>query len=249
MPKTKPIDAEAHRKRREGPRTPSRKRGIARYACLLDATEALLQTEDPDDVGLYQIAERAGVPPASVYHFFPTKEAAYAALAERFLEQLSEAHNQPIEAAALRSWQDLFRTALRRGADFFNGHPHALKILYGGHAGVESREIDRLVTLRMAGDTYPRMNRVFHMPYLKDPERKFEIWLGILDAIWTISVRRNGYITDEYLEESYAASVAYARLFLPEIVERRPELIAAAERGEMISLRDFGKAEAEAEAV
>ena len=237
MPKSKVIEeAAVTRKRREGPRTPSRRRGVVRYTALLDATDELLQTEDPGAVGLYQIAERAGVPPASVYHFFPTKEAAYVALAERFFDGLLEVHSQPFPAAELHSWQDLYRIDLRRGADFYNRHPPAMKILYGGSGGVEAREIDKLVTMKMAGSAYDRMNRVFHMPYVKDPERRFEVRIGILDAIWTISVRRHGRITDDYLAVAYNACVAYARLFLPEFVEPRDELLAAAARGESISL-------------
>ena len=54
-------DGAPKRKRREGPRAPSRGRGVARYGALLDATDALLQVENPDTIGLYQIAEQAGV--------------------------------------------------------------------------------------------------------------------------------------------------------------------------------------------
>ena len=59
---------------------------------------------NPDEIGPYQIAERAGVPPASVYQFFPTKEAAYQALAERYLDGLLEVHAQTIEARLIQTW-------------------------------------------------------------------------------------------------------------------------------------------------
>jgi AcrR family transcriptional regulator len=67
------------------PRKPVQKRSRERYERLLDATESLLSAQDAGSVGLYDIAKHANVPPASVYHFFPTKEAAFVALAERFL--------------------------------------------------------------------------------------------------------------------------------------------------------------------
>lgn len=224
------------RKRREGPRAPSRGRGVLRHAALLDATEALLQTESPDDVGLYQIADYAGVPPASVYHFFPTKEAAYTALMQRYCVSLLEIHHVPIEASQVKSWQDLFRIDVRRAMDFYNSNVPARKIMYGGYPGVEARNIDKLLSLKLANAHYERLNRIFHMPFMKDPEKKFEIRISILDAIWTIAVRRSGYITDEYFEEAYNACVAYTRLFLPEQIERRDILVEASERGGYLTL-------------
>ena len=87
--------------RKASPRKPSRERGHMRYAALLDATEALLQHHSPDDIGLYQIAEHAAVPPASVYHFFQTKDSAFLALAERYLAGFRELALRPVPATAL----------------------------------------------------------------------------------------------------------------------------------------------------
>jgi len=230
------LDGASKRTRREGPRVPSRGRGILRHAALLDATEDLLQTENPDAIGLYQIGDRAGVPPASVYHFFPTKEAAYVALAERYVLGMLEAHRTPIEARSLQSWQDLFRIDIGRSMDFYNSHPPMIKIVYGGYGGVEARNIDNLLALKIADAHYDRLNHIFHMPFIKDPAKMFEIRVAILDAIWTVSVRTHGLITQEYLEEAYKACVAYTRLFLPEVVERRALLVEAAEQGQSLVL-------------
>src|SRR5882757_2380501 len=94
-------------RRRVAPRAPSSDRGVQRYTALLDATERLLRTHSPDDIGLYQIAEEAGVPPASTYHFFPTKDAAFLALAQRYLDGFVAVSAEPIDAAELKSWQHL----------------------------------------------------------------------------------------------------------------------------------------------
>lgn len=236
---TGPADAEVEspkRRRREGPRAPSRGRGILRYGALLDATDELLREEDPDAIGLYQIAERAGIPAASIYHFFPTKEAAYVALAQRYLDGILEVHRTPIEARRLNSWQDLFLVDIRRAMDFYNAHPPMCKLIYGGYGGVEARNIDKLFALKLANANYDRLNRIFQMPPMGEPEKTFEIRLAILDAIWTVSVRRNNRITEDYLDQAYLACVAYTRLFLPERVERRDTLIQAAERDESIVL-------------
>jgi len=60
-------------RRSSKPRKPLQQRSRERYELLLDATEALLSERDAIDVGLYDIAKHAKVPPASVYHFFRPK--------------------------------------------------------------------------------------------------------------------------------------------------------------------------------
>lgn len=196
----------------------------------------MLRRRNPNEIGLYQIAEKAGVPPASVYHFFPTKEAAYRALADRYLGELMEVHRAPIEAKSLGSWTDLFRIDARRGMTFFNDRPPALKIFYGGYAGVEAREVDQANTHKMASANYDRLNRIFHMPHINHPERIFEVRLAILDAIWATSVRYHGSITESYFEEACRAAIAYARLYLPDHLERRDTLIEASNRGGALAL-------------
>lgn len=226
----------ASRKRAAGPRAPSRGRGVRRYAALLDATAELLHEQAPDEIGLYQIAERAGVPPASVYHFFPTKEAAYVALATRCSEEMLKVHATPIEARLIQSWQDLFRIDARRGMEFYNRNPPYLKITYGGYGGVDAYNVERILALTFSTSSYDRLNRIFHMPVIREPERKFEIRLGILDSVWQISARCHEQITEEYFEESVKAAIAYMRLYIPDHLEPRELLAEATRKGEMIQL-------------
>lgn len=240
MPKSQLAATKAApRKRRDGPRAPSSTRGRVRYAALLDATDELLRISDPDSIGLYQIAECAGVPPASVYHFLPTKEAAFLALVERYLRNLMKYHRTPVEADSLQSWQDLERLGYRRAVEFINANPSAMKILYGGYGSVETRKIDKLFTQELAKTHYQWVNLLFHMPYIDRPEEKYEITLGIFDAILEISVRNHGSVTDHYLEEACSACIAYQRLFLPERVERREILAKAASTGELLNIADL----------
>ena len=228
--------SETARKRGVNPRAPSRGRGVLRYAALLDATADLLLEEAPDEIGLYQIADRAGVPPASVYHFFPTKEAAYVALASRCSQELLKVHRTPIKANLIQSWQHLYRIDVRRAMEFYNSNPPYLKIIYGGYGGVDAHNVDKVLGLSFSTSSYDRLNRIFHMPIIREPEKKFEIRLGILDSVWQISVRRHGFITEEYFEESVKAAIAYARLYIPDHLEPRELLIEAARAGKSIEL-------------
>ena len=122
----------ARRQTRANPRAPSRGRGIMRYEGLLDSLEALLAEHDLEDVGLGQIAEHARVPPASVYHFFPTKEAAFMALVQRYVFEIRALQkHRPVPPSALRSWQDFLAQELRDAIDFFRSTPQAKKLFLG----------------------------------------------------------------------------------------------------------------------
>jgi AcrR family transcriptional regulator len=188
-------------------------------------------------VGLYQIASHAGVPPASAYHFFPTKEAAFVALAQRYCDDLFKVYGEPIDARTLRSWQELGRLDMRRTMAFFNDRPPALKIFYGGYAGVETGKIGQLTNVKLGTAARKRLERIYFVPHTaRTSAQRGGIVLGIIDAIWTLSVQGSGHINEDYFEESCRAATAYRRLYLPEYLELREEFAAAAERGDLVSL-------------
>lgn len=226
----------ATRKLRHQPRRPSRGNGVARYNSLVDAAERLLEAHDPDDVGLYQIAEEADAPPASVYHFFPTKEAAFTAVAMRIAEDLMVVYRQPAPAKQARTWESLLRSDAGRARDFYNARPAALKIIYGGFGGVDARAVDQETATRMAAAEYERLNKIYHMPFIRNQDQKFENRIAILDSLWALSVQKTGLITDYFFQESLAAAISYTRTFLPEFLEHRDILLNALKNDESVIL-------------
>lgn len=236
--------AEAPAKRRRtrnsasplAPRLPSRGPAIARFQKLLEATATLLEEHDPLEIGLYQIAKQAGVPPASVYHFFPAREAALQALCQRYIDRLSERLEEPIDAAAITSWQQLQWIDMRRSMEFHNANVPLMKIYYNGFVGHDGRQLDAAFSNRLAAAHYPRLDSIFVMPPITDPTMMYEMEFAIADGIWALSYRRHGEITERYFEESYNAVNAFKRQFLPLKLEARPALVAAAAAGESIRL-------------
>lgn len=208
-------------RRQLSPRKPSRERGVIRFAALVDAVEVLLADHSPDEIGLYQIADQASVPPGSVYHFFPTKEAAFLALANRYLSGFEALTRKPIAPSALQSWQSLMAWDQKQAMQFYNRHPAALKLLLGGFGGLETRQADAQYNIQAGKEMYHRLDTVFHMPFVRDPETKFHITIEILDAVWRISYLKHGRITEKFFLEAVDACTAYCRLFLPERIELR----------------------------
>lgn len=229
------MSREGNKRQRAQPRAPSRERGVARFCALLDATETLLRDHSPDDIGMYQIAKEARVPAASAYHFFPNKEAAFVALVQRYIDRFLEITREPFRADRVHSWQDIMRIEQERARAYYNSYPAALKLIFGGHGGLESRRIDYEHMSSLADGMYARYNTVFHMPYIADPAKKFHIALAMMDSIWSLSYHKEGRITDDYANETLNACFAYCRLFLPDQVEVRQAIRDLAEQGgEMI---------------
>lgn len=70
---------------------PSQARAQRKIDAILDAAAELLQRLGADAVSTTAIAAQAGVPPATVYHYFDNRLAVFAALARRIMDEV-DAH-------------------------------------------------------------------------------------------------------------------------------------------------------------
>ena len=202
-------------------RKPAQQRSRLRFEALLDAADALLAKNETTDVGLYDIAAAAGVPPASVYHLFPTKEAAFVALAERYLTGLSAYIIRPFDAAEVQRWKDLIVLEMYRAIEFYNQHPVMCKLFLGENVLPDVRMLDVRNVAAVSSSSYARMNKHFEMPHLHNPDIKFAVLIGIYDGIWMTSYARHGYIAEDFARETELAAIAYCETFLPSVLPLR----------------------------
>jgi AcrR family transcriptional regulator len=201
-------------------RPPTRRRGIDRFEVLLDATAWLLAERFDENISIAQIAEKAGVPLASVYHFFPNRNAAFVALAQRFQRQLHELALDTGEARPLR-WQDVIESRQRSGAKFLNDNPAALRLFLGAGVSVEVRNTDLQGNLELARARAASLRAMFETTTMADLETWLAVSIALVDGIWALSYSLHGRITDDYVDEGVRASVLYLRSYLPEILEPR----------------------------
>ncbi|MCC6242748.1 MAG: TetR/AcrR family transcriptional regulator [Gemmatimonadaceae bacterium] len=71
-------------------RAPRQERGQKRLDEILDAAEALVTEVGPAAASIQEIAQRAGASVGSIYHFFPNKDAIFAAIRARHDAEASE---------------------------------------------------------------------------------------------------------------------------------------------------------------
>ena len=209
--------------RRTTPRKPLQERGRARYEAILDALESLLAETDWDQIGYYQIVERAVMPAASVYHFFPTKSALFMALAERYFDYFTEQSQVFLQNCNFPKWQDLVAAQHKGAVEFYNTHRAAMKLILGAQPLLEIRRSDASTNRVISDQTIGAFRRMYEFPYIQDPDRKFLLILAIGDAIWRTSFEEHGYITPTYADEATRAVIAYCRTFLPEELEPKQE--------------------------
>lgn len=217
--KTKDVIEE---KRSSAPRRPLQQRSQDRVQKLLDATDKLLSKQDPSEVGLYDIAKAAKVPPSSVYHFFPTKEAAFAALAERYLKRLyAVTRETQFNDPRIKKWQDVFVLSSRLCIEFYNSNPVVLKLFFGAGVTPEIRQRDAEYLRALSADGYNWLDRFFYMPDIPNSETKFTVVWSIFDGITNTSYQRHGCVTQELHEQMVSAIIAYCGTFLPKTLRRR----------------------------
>lgn len=95
-------------------RRPLQARARERVERILDVTVELLASRELDALSTAEIARRAGVPIGSVYHYFPSKEAILAELADRKFREVDAASAEHLRRDIERmSWQ----RALERSVD------------------------------------------------------------------------------------------------------------------------------------
>lgn len=196
---------------------PRRQRGLQRLQILNEATNSLLLEKDVSEIGLYQIAERAGVPTASIYHFFPNKEAALIALAESHLKaMLHAAQADPLPRPT--TWQELIEARVRSGAAYYNAHTAIMKLFLGASISSEVRKTDMAGTLAAAQIRADLMARHFKMPEIHNWVSILANTLALCDGIWALSFSQSGRILPEAIDESVRATISYLRFYLPEFL-------------------------------
>jgi AcrR family transcriptional regulator len=209
-----PVDRPA---KRIVARQPQRKPGQLRFRKLLEALDQLLANNNVQDIGLYQIAAQAKVPNASIYHFFPSTEAALLALAEVHHNALLDLSKQYLESSPKR-WQDMFRLKLTEAAHYHNHHPAALRLFLGANISMEVKSADISQTYRLVDGRARLLDHYFHMPEIPGWRRRLATYFSVVDGVFGLSYSENGNITDEYIAEAHQAGIAYLRCYLPEVL-------------------------------
>jgi AcrR family transcriptional regulator len=200
-------------------RRPTQERGRQKFEAILDAAEQLLEEREPTEISIYDLAEALDTSPPSVYHFFPEISLVFVALAERYLAWFQDVPTDPNEP--IKSWQDLINAQAKRMRMVFETRKPVRKVLLGAGYSSEVRRRDFDNNAILAEKLLEELQLLFEIPPAPHLLDRMVEMIVINDALWMLSIHREGAITDQAEEQASRARIAYFRTFLPEYLPRR----------------------------
>ncbi len=192
------------------------RKGLERRERMLDAAEALLANAELDEISLKDIAERAGVPVSSAYHFFDNAHAVYKALGARFSVVLNESLGGRYSASESRSWQSLFDAAVDRGARVYGDSPAYAKLILGARTSPDIKIADRANDEHIGGLVMSLFERSCGINPDAELSRALYFAIEIVDLMFSLSVQTHGEITPTMVAEAKRAGKAYLSTYLAE---------------------------------
>ncbi|WP_341522263.1 TetR/AcrR family transcriptional regulator [Pseudomonas sp. G.S.17] len=198
-----------------------RARSQARIDSILDAARELLATEGVASLSIYSVAERAQIPPSSVYHFFASVPALLEALTADIHAAFRACLQAPIEHAQLSSWRDLSRLVEMRMLDIYNADAAARQLILAQHGLTEINQADRQHDIELGHLMLEVFNRHFQLPVLPDDVDVFALAMELGDRVYARSMQLHDEITPRMAEEGMRVFDAYLGLYLPPFLARR----------------------------
>ena len=202
------------------PRKP-RARSQARIDSSLEAARTLLASEGVASLSIYSVAERAGIPPSSVYHFFASVPALFEALTADIHAAFRASLQAPIEHDSLDSWRDLSRVVEMRMLDIYNADAAARQLILAQHGLTEINQADHQHDIELGHLMLDVFNRHFHLPALPDDVDVFALAMELGDRVYARSVQLHGEITPRMAVEGMRVFDAYVGLYLPPFLVKR----------------------------
>ncbi|MCY1215338.1 Bacterial regulatory protein, tetR family [compost metagenome] len=192
-----------------------------RIAGILDAARALLAEQGVANLSIYSVAERAEMPPSSVYHFFSSVPAILEALTADIHAAFRACLQQPIEHDRLRHWQDLSRLVEERMLSIYAEDAAARQLILAQHGLSEVTQADRQHDIELGRLMHVLFDRHFELPALPEDIDVFALAMELGDRVYARSVQLHGEITPRLAEEGMRVFDAYLGLYLPPFLPKR----------------------------
>lgn len=205
------------------PATPRKPRASSqlRIAGILDAARALLAEEGVANLSIYSVAERADMPPSSVYHFFASVPAILEGLTAEVHAAFRACLQEPVEHGRLGSWRDLSRLVEERMLAIYADDTAARQLILAQHGLTEVTQADRQHDIELGRLMHRLFERHFELPALPDDIDVFALAMELGDRVYARSVQLHGEITPRLAEEGMRVFDAYLGLYLPPFLPKR----------------------------
>lgn len=199
----------------------SRAGSQARIDSILVAARLLLAAEGVASLSIYSVAERAGIPASSVYHFFASVPALLEALTADVHAAFRDSLQQPIDHLALDHWHDLSRLVETRMLDIYSRDAAARQLILAQHGLTEVTQADRQHDVELGKLMHALFAKHFVLPALPSDVDVFALALELADRVYARSIQLHNAITPRMAEEGRRVFNAYMGLYLPPFLPKR----------------------------
>ncbi|MGO2449251.1 TetR/AcrR family transcriptional regulator [Pseudomonas taetrolens] len=199
----------------------SRARSQARIDSILDAARTLLAAEGVASLSIYSVAERAEIPPSSVYHFFAGVPALLEALTGDVHAAFRACLQTPVEHEALSTWRDLSQRIEQRMLAIYSEDAAARQLILAQHGLTEVTRADRQHDLELGQLMHALFMRHFELPVLPQDVDVFALAMELGDRVYARSIQLHDCITPRMAEEGLRVVDAYLGLYLPPFLPKR----------------------------
>ncbi|MDF3304659.1 TetR/AcrR family transcriptional regulator [Rhodococcus sp. T2V] len=110
----------------------SQRRGVERRRAILDAAEAILCEQGYAAATLKAVGERAGIPTASMYHYFPDRHEVEIELLTNHLRELDKQVSAALTTARIRALHDAADAIIDPELAYFRQHPACAELWFAG---------------------------------------------------------------------------------------------------------------------
>lgn len=189
------------------------RRGVERRRAILDAAEALLAEQGYEAATLKAIGERAGIPTASMYHYFPDRHQVDAELLQHHVRQLDAILNGVLENPGPGTLEGIADALIDAVLAYFRSHRSCTELWFVGRnetldalvRSFDEAQAERLWLLLVernliAADT---------------PRHVAQIAFEVANRLFDVAFRRSPDGDDVTIDEGRRMLTAYFQTYAP----------------------------------
>lgn len=189
------------------PLRPIQARSRAKVEAILATAERQIAEAGLDEFSLPRLAERLGIPRATVYRYFPSPQALLLELAQGYLRE----REQLIPAAwgDTDCWRTGIARLIRAAAAYYITRPTARAVLLHNGMTPEVAAVLRETVDRLAATVRNLFEQRAQVPRLPSDPDPYAISVEVVTAIFTLSERRHRQVTDTFIDEACRVIESY----------------------------------------
>lgn len=191
-------------------------RGRERRTIILEACKELLIEKGLEETSLSDVAARCGIPPGSLYHFYPSLPKLFGALAAQFYSELRVHFRKSYRTIRADSWQGYLDNLTAASTEFYRSNPAYQELMLSGKTSDDIKRkarLDDFFLMIFRRDLVQRLG----LPKITNDREVFSNTLQIVELMLSMTFVREGELTQKGVLEAQRAGRAYLGLYFPTI--------------------------------